>query len=140
MDLIARGEVVHAGTMNGNPISLSAARAALDSLSRDDGAAFRELWRRGECLRQGLEKILRAAGHRVVTQAGGPVFQLSFMERPARNYRDTLAADRSLYGDFALAMLDEGVLVLPDGRWYLSTAHSDEDIAAALAAAERAAA
>jgi len=30
------------------------------------------------------------------------------------------------------------VLVLPDGRWYLSTAHSDQDIDQTLAAAERA--
>jgi hypothetical protein len=42
------------------------------------------------------------------------------------NYRDTLAANKSLYSDFAVAMLDEGVLLLPDGRWYVSTAHGDE--------------
>ena len=60
------------------------------------------------------------------------------MERPARNYRETLAADKSLYSDFVLALLDEGVLVLPDGRWYLSAAHSDADIETTLAAAERA--
>jgi glutamate-1-semialdehyde 2,1-aminomutase len=59
------------------------------------------------------------------------------MERPARNYRGTLAADTAVYSDFALALLDEGVLVLPDGRWYLSVAHSDEDIEATLAAVER---
>jgi glutamate-1-semialdehyde 2,1-aminomutase len=37
-------------------------------------------------------------------------------------------------------LLDEGVLVLPDGRWYVSTAHSAEDIQQTLAAAGRAAA
>ena len=51
--------------------------------------------------------------------------------------RDTLAADKSLCSDFVLALLDEGVLALPDGRWYVSAAHSDEDIDATLAAAER---
>ena len=61
------------------------------------------------------------------------------MEKPARNYRETLVADKLLYSDFVLALLDEGVLLLPDGRWYLSTAHSNEDIESTLAAAERAA-
>jgi glutamate-1-semialdehyde 2,1-aminomutase len=136
MELIASGKVVHAGTLNGNPIALAAAKATLGALSRDRDNIYEGLWRRGERLRTALEALLRSRGP-VVTSGGGPVFQISFMEKPARNYRDTLAANSSLYSDFAIALLDEGQLVLPDGRWYLSAAHSDEDIEATLAAAER---
>lgn len=137
MKLIANGNVVHAGTMNGNPIALAAVKATLDVLSRHSGSIYDDLWRRGEQLRQGLETLLLAKGYSVVTSGGGPVFQLSFMEKPARNYRETLAADKSRYSDFAVALLDEGVLVLPDGRWYVSAAHSDQDTEATLSAAER---
>lgn len=140
MDLIASGRVVHAGSLNGNPLCLSAAKAVLDVLCGNEGAVYADLWRRGERLRQGLEKVLRSRGFTVVTAGGGPVFQLSFMERVARNYRETLAADKLLYSNFALALLDEGVMILPDGRWYLSTVHREEDIDATLAAAECAAA
>jgi glutamate-1-semialdehyde 2,1-aminomutase len=42
-----------------------------------------------------------------------------------------------MYSDFAIGLLDEGVLSLPDGRWYVSTAHTDQDIDRALAAVER---
>lgn len=140
MDLIASGKVVHAGTLNGNPFSLAAAKATLDVLARQNGALYQGMSERGEKLRQGLEALLRAKGFAVVTSGVGPVFQVSFMEKPARNYRDTLSADRSRYSDFALALLDEGVLVLPDGRWYVSAAHSNEDIEATLDAANRAAA
>jgi glutamate-1-semialdehyde 2,1-aminomutase len=139
MDLISSGAVVHAGTLNGNPLSLAAAKVALDALSRDCGAVYTDLRRRAERLRKGLERILISKGHRVATNGEGPVFHVAFMERPARNYRELLAANKELYSDFALALLDEGVLVLPDGRWYLSTAHSDEDIDVTLGAAERAA-
>jgi glutamate-1-semialdehyde 2,1-aminomutase len=139
MELVASGQVIHAGSLNGNPVCLSAAKAVLEVLTRNGGAVYADLWRRGERLREGLETILRARGFSVVTSGGGPVFQLSFMDKPARNYRETLAADKVLYSNFALALLDEGVLLLPDGRWYLSTAHSDEDIEATLAAAGRAA-
>jgi glutamate-1-semialdehyde 2,1-aminomutase len=58
------------------------------------------------------------------------------MSHPARDYRDTLKIDRQAYQDFAMALLDEGILVLPDGRWYISLAHSDDDIEATIQTVE----
>jgi glutamate-1-semialdehyde 2,1-aminomutase len=137
MDLIASGRVVHAGTLNGNPIALAAAQAALDILMRDDGAVYGPLLARGERLRAGLETALRSAGCQVLTSGVGSVFQLSFMPRRARHYRDTLAADAMRYSDFAIGMLDEGILLPHDGRWYLSTAHTEADVDFTLSAAQR---
>lgn len=139
MDLIASGKVVHAGTLNGNPIALSAAKAVLEVLSEHHATLYVDLYRRGQALRTGLTRILQSRGYHVVSSGEGPVFNISFLDKEPRNYRDLLDADRQLYSDFLLALLDEGVLALPDGRWYLSTAHSDADIEATLAAAERAA-
>jgi glutamate-1-semialdehyde 2,1-aminomutase len=139
MDWIADGKVLHAGTLNGNPLSLAAAAATLDALAHNGGELYHHLWRRGERLRTGIEQILRDAGLTAVTSGVGPVFQVSFMPTPASNYRELLAADTVLYGEFALALLDEGILVLPDGRWYISAAHTDEDIEVTLRAVERAA-
>ena len=138
MRWIADGRVVHAGTLNGNVIALAAAKAVLDYLSRDDGSAYQELHRRGQRLRRGMERILSARGYKVVTSGEGPVFSLLFLDAAPREYRDLLRADTGLYADFALALLDEGVLTLPDGRWYLSTAHTDQDIDNTLAAVQRA--
>ena len=56
-----------------------------------------------------------------------------------RTYRDTIASDKQIWSDFVLALLDEGVMILPDGRWYISAAHSEADIDATLGAVERAA-
>ncbi|HTF25285.1 MAG TPA: aspartate aminotransferase family protein [Candidatus Limnocylindria bacterium] len=138
MELISNGKVVHAGTLNGNPIVLAAAKATLAVLSRDNGAVYAELSRRGSRLRAGIESILWSHGHTVVTAGEGAVFHVSFMERSARCYRDLLASDAQQYGEFVLALLDEGVLALPDGRWYCSIAHTDHTIDATLAAVERA--
>jgi glutamate-1-semialdehyde 2,1-aminomutase len=138
MDLIASGRVVHAGTLNGNGLALAAAKVALDVLAAEDGAVYSALRDRGERLRRGLETILRSAGLPAVSNGEGAVFHISFAAGAPRTYRDTLAADNALYSDFAVALLDEGVLVLPDGRWYLSTAHSDADIEFTLNAAARA--
>jgi glutamate-1-semialdehyde 2,1-aminomutase len=138
MELIERGEVVHAGTLNGNLITLSAARAALQMLTENPEETYANLHRRGQTLREGIERLLLEQGHVVKTAGEGPVFHVAFLDRQPRNYRDLLSADQQKYSDFAIALLDEGVLPLPDGRWYISTAHTDEDIDATLAAVERA--
>ncbi|MFN3325704.1 MAG: aspartate aminotransferase family protein [Bryobacteraceae bacterium] len=137
MDLIASGEVVHAGTLNGNPLSLAAANAALDVLSAGNGAVFEKMSKTADRLRSGIESELRRCRMPVVSAGLGPVFHISFMSRPARNYRETLAADRRLYADFAAALLDEGVLALQDGRWYVSAVHDDKAIDETLAAVRR---
>lgn len=126
MDRIATGEVLHAGTLNGNPVSLAAAKAALLVL-RQRGT-YEALHARAQALRAGIEAALP-----VLTSGDGPVFTVSFMDRPARKFKDRQQADTAKYSDFALAMLDEGVIVLPDGRWYVSTAHTEADVAATLA-------
>lgn len=139
MDLIERGDVVHAGTLNGNPIALAAAHAALKKLMAAPKLLYGALFRRGEALSAGIAQILRKFGHQVCVAGEGPVFHLAFIDRQPRNYRDLLMADKQKYAAFTMALLDEGVLPLPDGRWYLSVAHSDEDVQSTLKAVERAA-
>ncbi len=140
MKWIAEGTVTHAGTLNGNPLCLAAANTALEYLASDGGAVYDGLHCRGRRLRDGVHKILTAAGHDVTVTGEGPAFGVHFVSQPLRNYRDTLQINKAKYADFNLAMLDEGVLLLPDGRWYISTAHTDDDVDRTLAAVERAAA
>jgi glutamate-1-semialdehyde 2,1-aminomutase len=137
MNLIATGKVVHAGTLNGNPLTLAVAKEVLKYLSSDSGAVYDRLREHGAELTQALEEVFAAAGMPVVISSAGSVFHLAFLERRPRNYRDLLAANEKMYSDFALALLDEGIMVLPDGRWYLSTAHHKEDISRTVEAIKR---
>jgi len=137
MARIAGGQVVHAGTLNGNPISLAAAKATIQILAADNGAAIQRLWTLGERLREGIRNILSEAGFQVAVAGTGPVFHISFLNRQPRNYRESLAANAGLYSDLALGLLDEGILVLPDGRWYISAAHTEADIDETLGALRR---
>jgi len=125
MSWIADGRVVHAGTLNGNPLSLAAAVASLHCLTPE---VYERLDRLGRQLRAGLQGALRAKGVPVVTTGEGAVFQLHFQAETPREYRDTIPSDKGLYGGFLLALLDAGVLALPDGRWYLSAAHGEDVI------------
>jgi len=122
MDWIADGRVVHAGTLNGNPIALAAAVASLQTLTPE---VYERMHRNGHALRRGLEEALRTKGIPLVTTGEGSVFQLHFQPETPREYRDTLPTDKALYAAFLLALLDAGVLALPDGRWYISAAHDE---------------
>jgi glutamate-1-semialdehyde 2,1-aminomutase len=137
MELIANGTVVHAGTLNGNPLALAAAKATLDTLRCGEDSIYKQLWSLGDKLRDGLRERLAAKGIPAAVNGGGPVFQISFQEETPRTYRDTLKANRQLYSDFVVALLDEGVLGLPDGRWYISAAHTESDVEQTLAAVDR---
>jgi glutamate-1-semialdehyde aminotransferase len=53
-------------------------------------------------------------------------------------YSDILGDDRDLLAQFLLEVLTEGIYHLPDGRMYVSTAHSEEDIKQTLEAFLRA--
>lgn len=125
MNWIAEGRVVHAGTLNGNTLGLAAVVATVQSLTP---AVYERLDRLGRQLRKGLEDALRAKGVAVVTTGEGAVFQVHFQSETPREYRDTLPTDKALYAAFLLALLDSGVLALPDGRWYLSAAHGEDVI------------
>jgi glutamate-1-semialdehyde 2,1-aminomutase len=137
MKMIENGQVIHAGTLNGNPLALAAARAALIYLSSSNSKPYATLLQNGNRLRDGIHTLLRRAGHAVCSAGVGSVFHIAFTDAQPRNYRDLLTADKQKYADFVLALLDEGILPLPDGRWYLSTAHTAADVDATLEAVQR---
>jgi glutamate-1-semialdehyde 2,1-aminomutase len=59
-------------------------------------------------------------------------------DAPVHNYADTMASDAARFARFTERMLDRGVIVLPRGWWFLSTEHSDADVALTLDAAREA--
>jgi glutamate-1-semialdehyde 2,1-aminomutase len=69
MDWIADGRVVHAGTLNGNPLSLAAAAAAMKTLAAPN--TYEQLWKKGDALRDGIVSILRSGGLTVQAAGGG---------------------------------------------------------------------
>jgi glutamate-1-semialdehyde 2,1-aminomutase len=138
MDLIADGSVGFGGTFNGNPISLAAALAALDELSRENGEALRRANRTGEAIMEGLRDSARRRGVPLAVTGFGAAFAVHFTSRKElRDYRHTLDDDKHLLRAFLMDSLNEGIAVLPDGRLYVSAVHSDQDIEQTAAAFDR---
>jgi glutamate-1-semialdehyde 2,1-aminomutase len=135
MELVASNRVVHAGTYNGGGVSVAAALATVGVLEAEP--VHRRLNELGTRLMDGLVDVAANQGRRLVAQGPGPVFFTWFLEEgEVRTYRDHLRADHDAYQRFAQAMLEEGVRLIPAGRWYLNAAHTEEDVETALAAAD----
>ena len=134
---VETGQVLHAGTFNGNPIAMAAAAATLDILLDAADDAYLRLHRLGERLWSGLQRLGRTETP-VVIQGVPTCFHILFQEKPIRNYRDFVRYDMRRNDRWVEAALREGIFQMADGRWYVSLAHSDEVIDQTLEKAERA--
>ena len=138
MGMIAPGQVAWGGTFNGNPLSLAGTRACLDALAERNGDALRRANRAGARMMDGIRDSAARLGIRLSVTGFGAAFAIHFTSRgEIHDYRDTLDGNRDLLARFIRRALDEGLYLLPDGRFYVSAAHSQRDIDEAIAAVDR---
>ena len=133
-----REQVVWAtNTLNGNPVCAAAGLAALDTLSKS--GVYEHLARIGSKLRRGI--VASGERHGFAVQAPGEdaVFGVRFTDRrPLSNWGDLTSADKTLGWRWAMALLDRGLLVNPNEKFYISIAHTESDIDTTLAIADEA--
>jgi glutamate-1-semialdehyde 2,1-aminomutase len=138
MEQMFGGGVSFGGTFNGNPVSLAAADAALGELSRDGGALLAQANERGHKLMTGIEASARRHRIPLIVTGFGAAMSLHFTERTELcDYRDTLDDDQQMLQRVLRRALEEGLHLVPDGRLYVSAAHTDEDIAETVRSFER---
>lgn len=133
-DLIDQTEdgVVHAGTYNGNPIVLAAAAATLAEL-RAPGV-YDRLEAAGAALATGMRESVARHGVTAAINQVGPIVQCLPAVEQAHDFESFLAADQTFYDALSVQLLRRGVFTLPGGRWYLSTAHTQQNVADTVAA------
>jgi glutamate-1-semialdehyde-2,1-aminomutase len=130
------GDVLMAGTFNGNSLGCAAALATIDYL-----AGHPEFYTRthalGERMRTGLRGILAELGIEATVVGFGGVFAVYFMAGPALGYRDLMRNDDAAYVAFHRGMTDRGFLMLPMSlkRNHISGSHTEEEVDRTLEAA-----
>jgi glutamate-1-semialdehyde 2,1-aminomutase len=127
-DLAPEGGVYQAGTLSGNPLAVAAGLTALKVLGRDN--PYPTLERRASALADGIDSILTGKGIAHTVNRVGSMFSLFFHEGPVSNFEDACKADRELFTRFFGGMIEEGVYIAPSPfeAWFVSTAHTDEDV------------
>ncbi len=133
------GPVYQAGTLSGNPIAMAAGLAALKQISQP--GVYEALTSKTTTLLDGLKAKAKAAGIALTTNQVGGMFGIFFTEQPeVTSYAQATQCNIEAFKQFFHLMLNEGVYLAPSAyeAGFLSLAHSDADLAATLAAAERA--
>jgi glutamate-1-semialdehyde 2,1-aminomutase len=132
------GPVYQAGTLSGNPVAMAAGLATLEGLSAPGFHA--RLGVTTQRLVRGLREAARSAGVPLATNHVCGMFGLFFTEADkVTSYAEATACDVERFKRFFHGMLDQGVYLAPSAfeAGFVSAAHTDREIDATIAAAER---
>ena len=129
------GPMYQAGTLSGNPLAMAAGEAALAALS--DEEVYEALDARAMRLAAGL---VEAGEGRISVPREGSLLSLFFTPSPPADYDQARAGDPAVFARFFHAMLERGIWLPPSPfeAWFLTLAHGEPEIDAALAAAREA--
>jgi glutamate-1-semialdehyde 2,1-aminomutase len=128
--------VMYSGTFSGNPVSCAAAIATIGILKRP--GTYERLHRVGTDLAGGLRAVSQSLGISTFVQSEGPTVQIWFTDRDVISFPDLWAADTQQERRFKLGLMKRGVWSPPGQKFFLSLAHSDDDLNFVLNAAEQA--
>jgi glutamate-1-semialdehyde 2,1-aminomutase len=131
------GAVYQAGTLSGNPVAVA---AGLTTLKLVQAPGFYEhLTQLAKQMTEGLTQVAKKHGIAFSAQSIGSMFGIYFSAKVPTSYAEVMAADKEAFNRFFHAMLDEGVYLAPSAfeAGFVSAAHTEADIAATIAAADK---
>ncbi len=128
-----RGKIPHAGTFNGNPITMAAGIATLERLTEP---AYEKLNGAGDRLRARLRALGGQYGVPLQATGIGSLWKIHFAETGIRDYRDALKASAPLHEALFLYGLNRGLFIGPAGRDCLSLPMGEAEIESYLGVVE----
>jgi glutamate-1-semialdehyde 2,1-aminomutase len=117
--------MMQVGTLSGNPVAAAAGLKTLEILKRP--GTYERIFATGRALMRGYADVLKRARVKAQVIGDAPMFDITFTDREVRDYR-------SAQGDEAPmkrcnALLRERGILKSESKYYISAAHTDEDVA-----------
>jgi glutamate-1-semialdehyde 2,1-aminomutase len=113
------------GTLSGNPIAAVAGLATMHILKRP--GTYERIFATGRTIKDGLARMLREARIPATVVGEDPLFDVVFAEGDISDYRATLRGNADLAKRLNAGLLERGVLK-GESKYYISLAHTDEDV------------
>jgi glutamate-1-semialdehyde 2,1-aminomutase len=128
------GSVYQAGTLSGNPLAMTAGIATLKAIGAP--GYYDRLTEKTAVLCAGVEAQAGKFGFELQHHQIGSMFGLFFTAKPVYDYDSAKLSDVGAFNTYFHAMLAQGVYLAPSQfeAAFMSSAHSDDDIAATIAA------
>ncbi|HET9110729.1 MAG TPA: glutamate-1-semialdehyde 2,1-aminomutase [Ktedonobacterales bacterium] len=139
MELVSpAGPVYQAGTLSGNPLAMAAGATQLELLKQP--GVYERLDALTTTLCDGIGAAARDAGVTVYQTRVGSMFTTFFAAGPVTDETTAKTSDTQAFATFFGSLLDQGVYIAPSQfeAGFVSLAHSDDDIARTVAAAQEA--
>ena len=129
------GPVYQAGTLSGNPVATACGLATLREIARP--GFYDELGRKTRSLMDGLKAAADAEGVPFCADSEGGMFGFFLLPQLPQNYGQVMKTEGAKFNQLFHGLLDRGVYIAPAlyEAGFVSAAHSEEDIAATVAAA-----
>jgi glutamate-1-semialdehyde 2,1-aminomutase len=127
--------LIQIGTLSGNPVAAAAGLATMEILRRP--GAYEQIHATGRELMAALGGLLQRAGIPAQITGEPPLFDVVFTDQPIRDYRSTLSGDPELMRRFNALLRERGILK-GESKYYVSLAHTPEDVRFTMAAWESA--
>jgi glutamate-1-semialdehyde 2,1-aminomutase len=122
-------KIPHAGTFNGNPVTMRAGLATLRDLTP---AVYDQLNRTGTGFRQRVQALCSRYGVPVQVTGEGSLFGLHWSADPVTDYRSSQRTNKSLSYKFFLHALNNGIFFTGRGGGCLSIPMTDTEMGAFL--------
>ena len=131
------GAVYQAGTLSGNPVAVAAGMATLKLIQAK--GFYENLSKLAKQLTDGLSASAKKHGVQFCAQSLGGMFGLYFSQSVPTGYAEVMNCDKDAFNRFFHAMLDAGIYFAPSAfeAGFVSDAHTEADIAATIAAADK---
>ncbi len=128
------GPIYQAGTLSGNPLAMAAGYTTLKLLGQP--GVYEELERKAARLEEGFQSNAKELGIASTINRVGSMICPFFTEQKVINYETAKTSDLNRFNQYFAALLDLGVSIAPSQfeGMFVSTAHTDEDIEATIAA------
>ncbi|RZL64162.1 MAG: glutamate-1-semialdehyde-2,1-aminomutase [Variovorax sp.] len=129
------GPVYQAGTLSGNPVATACGLATLKEISKP--GFYEALSLKTRALTEGLKAAAVAEGVPFSVDSEGGMFGFFLFDDLPQNYATVMSTDNARFNALFHGLLDRGVYIAPAlyEAGFVSAAHSEEDIAATIAAA-----
>lgn len=139
MDQVAPlGPAYQAGTHAGNPASVLAGIACLEVLKQE--GVYEEFERLGKMLEDGILAAAEKYNMPITTNRLKGALTIYFTTEKVYNYKQAENTDGEMFAKFFHLMLNQGINLAPSKyeAWFITTAHTEEDIKYTLSAVENA--
>lgn len=132
------GPVYQAGTMAGNPASISAGIACLELLQAE--GVYERMETLAIQLTNGIQKSADYYNIPLTINRACGAFSTHFCNHAITNYAEAQTTDSEAFGTFFRHMLDQGICLAPSKyeAWFLTTVHTVQDIERTIEAAHEA--